>query len=228
MTTQENLAKHLGVNINEPFRVAEWNHPILHVDPNMGVVTKDGDRLSNVMLQELLFGDKITIEKLGKVRYNITHQNYDIGSVPFKFELIDACESIENIAKHMCYCDVISTYANNIAQKYRNDFTYIPKLEGYFDEYLASTTEKLTSIADINEAVISYAIYNLLYKRGFDAIVYNTLANYTFKVGLNTAMSESDIKTIIADITKHATANDTPQDLINKLIERTEGNGQNS
>ena len=218
MTTQENIAKHLGLNLNEPFKIDKLSHTTLHVDPNLGVVTQDGDRLSNVMLQELFFGNcKIT--KVEKRKFSI------------KREILKACAELEKFNEEsICYGESILNSAQLIAELNRANLKYMYQFEKYFDLALKETDyfDEVHSLQDVNKAGLTYAIECIIQTQCLTNIVFNMLANYVDHVGLDTVMHDKEIEDIIEDIAVNMYIADTPKDLIKCLEERTKGNGQNS
>lgn len=230
MTTQEKMAKHLGVNLNEPFKVSEWNHPTLHVDPNMGVVTQDGDRLSNVMLQELLFGN-CSIIKLDKRKFTIHTKVYHIEDNYLKDEITRLCFDLERLDKKcLTYSTAIVESAQLIAEENRANLKYMYQFEKYFDLAFKETDyfDEARSLQDINKEGLTYAIEAIIQKQCLTTIVFNMLAMYVSNIGLDTVMNEKEIKSIIDDIATNMYVDDMPKDLIKELEERTKGNGQNS
>ena len=230
MTTQENIAKHLGLNLNEPFKIDKLSHTTLHVDPNLGVVTQDGDRLSNVMLQELFFGNcKIT--KVEKRKFSIPLRGYQVEDNYLKREILKACAELEKFNEEsICYGESILNSAQLIAELNRANLKYMYQFEKYFDLALKETDyfDEVHSLQDVNKAGLTYAIECIIQTQCLTNIVFNMLANYVDHVGLDTVMHDKEIEDIIEDIAVNMYIADTPKDLIKCLEERTKGNGQNS
>lgn len=229
-TTQENIAKHLGVNLNEPFIIDGWEHKPLHVDPNMGVVTQDGNRISTVLLQELLFGS-CNITKLEKRRFIIHTRPYHIEDNYLKEDILKLCIKLEKLnEKCLSYSTAILESAQLIAEENRANLKYMYQFEKYFDLAFKETDyfDEAYSLQDVNKEGLTYAIETIIQKQCLTNIVFNMLANYVEYVGLNTVMNEKEIEAIIETIAESMVVDDMPKDLIKELEERTKGNGQSN
>lgn len=219
MTTQENIAKHLGVNLNEPFIIDGWEHKPLHIDPNLGLVTQDGNRVSNALMQEIFFGN-VHITKLDKRRFYIAPLVPKIDNCFIKDELARLCVSLEDIDKNHTYDNEIMARADILANKYCHDVKHIHEFEKYLDECLAQTTrfeDGINDLADFFNIGLSYAIEQIICAH-LDVICYNVLAKYVSNIGLDTVLEADSIEAKIAQIAESCDWAETSQEWIDMLI----------
>lgn len=228
MTTQEKIAKHLGVNINEPFRISEWGHNPFHVDPNLGLVTHDGNRVSNALLQEIFFGD-IHVIKLDKRKFTIPTRMYQYVDCYLKDELIKECIELEKPSDKPFY-DRIIDIAENMAVEYKNDIRYIYQFKDYIDDFLSIATDEnfmgVTYLADMNRVFLAHSLDKIIINNYLTTIGFNILAKYVQTIGLDTIKTMGEVEHIMEEIAREMDVDETQQDIINKLIEKVNTNGQ--
>ena len=228
MTTQEKIAKHLGVNVNEPFMVSEWGHNPFHVDPNLGLVTHDGDRVSNALLQEIFFGD-VHIIKLDKRKFTIPSRMYQYVDCYLKDELIKECIELEKFSDRSFY-DRIIDVAENMAIKHKGDIKYIYQFKDYIDDFLDVATDDsfagVSYLVDMNRIFLAHSLDKIIINNYLTTIGFNILAKYVQTVGLDTIKTTNEVEHIIEEVTREMDVDDTQQDIINKLIEKVNTNGQ--
>lgn len=224
MTTQENIAKHLGVNFNEPFTMNELPHTVLHIDPNLGVVTQDGDRLSSVMLQTLLFSGEPII-KLDKRRYYIAHRVPVFDKNFILPDLAKYAEALEKIPCNDSYDKHITEVADIIAKKYCNDIQHIHEFERVFNECSADT-ERMQDCCRLDEYFEACLAYNVEEElsANLNIIVFNMLASYIGNIGVEGVKTVEELTIIISSIAENADWSETPQEQINYLIKEVTNN----
>lgn len=220
MTTQENIAKHLGVEINEPFTTKLLAKP-LHVDPNLGVVTADGDRLSNVLLQELLFGN-VEVVKQAKKHFVFAPKNYNISSTIITNDILQLFHALENPLSGQEFLDMTIEQGSAIAEKHVKDIKYIYQFEAYIDDCFGiyGRMDGVQSLSDVYRVGIECAVEHIMYDN-FSAIIYNLLARFLADVGVSTIRTKEEIEQIMNtyshNIDSSSTANDVVEEFLKEL-----------
>lgn len=218
MTTQENIAKHLGVEINEPFTTNLLAKP-LHVDPNLGVVTADGDRLSNVLLQELLFGNAEVV-KQAKKHILIAPRNYNIKPTCIINDILQLFHELENPTSKISFMDATITCSEQIAKKHSSELKYLPQFEEYINNCFSYTEnmEDAKSIQDVFRAGIAYAVEDIM-KDNFKAIVYNMLVKFLADIGIVTTKSKEEIERLVDDYAHMTEYDEIPSQLVKQFVQ---------
>lgn len=221
MTTQEKIAKHLGVEINEPFVVSGWNHKPFHVDPNLGVVTHDGDKVSNVMLQEILFGDCFIVN-IEKKKYTLPTMKYKVRDCFLKSEILKICNELTNINYNAKYKEEIIEYTNSIVNKNKDKLEYFWQYESTFDYLIAIGYEDFNECDTLQSYFYETIFYDIVEQlsNNVHTIMYNMLVWHIHNNGIGTTKDVSKIINIAEEVVLYIPNSGTPQQVIEEFERR--------